>query len=315
LHGKRKAVSSHLENQRTMLRGDLTQEKESAQELHNTLELEIDLQINRGEAIPQPEFTGKELELLEANAKLLSDPTILQTVYEHLEKRYGTTAHGLEGIASRANETLKSTNEQLANVNEQIQGFTEDREFFPVQFKTTDGNEQIATLHDLTNPLGENVVSSIFRNVRSDRTILSEALEQHYTSLREERDSIQHFAKAVSELAETYREQLATLTPVRAQAPLNAHEFTVGESSALRLPFDSGGPRSPATVNFCSDVTTLNDPTESRGIKEHMADQLEQIRQAIDHVAAQNGASSETVIETGMVETESVASESLAILI
>ena len=47
----------------------------------------------------------------------------------------------------------------------------------------------------------------------------------------------------------------------------------------------------------------------------HAADHLEQVRQAIDHVAAQNGANNETGIETGIAESESVASESLAILL
>ena len=64
-----------------MLRGDLRQQTESAQELQKTLALEIGLQIDPGEALPQSEFTGKELDCLETNAKILRDPTMLQTVY------------------------------------------------------------------------------------------------------------------------------------------------------------------------------------------------------------------------------------------
>lgn len=317
LQNKRNGVTSGLESQRAMLRGDLSQETESAQELRHTLALEIDLKMNLGEATPQPEFTGNELDRLETNAKILHDPTMLQTVYEHLEKRYGTMAHGIETIASRANETLESTNECLANLNEQIQSFTENREFFPVLFRTTHAGEQTATLNDLAKPLGENFVSRIFSAPRSDRNLLEEALNQYYADLQQERSATQHFVKAISDLADGYREQIARLTPARA---LNGREFNESESLALQLQFDSGGPNSAATAGSRSDMATLNDPTESHAIKEGMAttqpqvDHLEQIRQAIDHIAAQNGAGNGTVLETGIAETESVASE-LAILI
>lgn len=320
LQNKRNTLTSLLENRGASLHSDLAQKTDSAQELKHTLELEIRPKMNLGETIPPPEFTEKELDRLEANAKILRDPTMLQTVYDHLERRYGTTAHGIETIASRANETLNSTSESLANLNEQIQSFTENREFFPVPFRTTYAGKQTATLHDLGKPLRENIVSRIFSAPRSDRNLLEEALNQHYADLQQERNAIQHFAKAVNDLAGSYRERIACLTPARA---LNGREFTEGESLALRLSFDSSGPSSPATAGFHSDIAALNDPTQSCGIKEgtattlqpHAADHLEQIRQAVDHIAAaQNGASNATVIETGIAETESVASE-LAILI
>ena len=309
IQDKRKGVTSLLENQRAMLRGDLRQQTESAQELQNTLELEVHLKMNPGEAIPQPEFTGKELDRLETNAKLLRDPTMLQTVYEHLERRYGTMAQGVETIAARANETLESTNQLLANVNDQIQSFIENREFSPILF-TTNASEQTVTLHNL-KPLGENVVGGISSDPGSDRNVLEEALNQHYANLQQDRNAIEHFVEAISDIADSFREQIA----------LNGREFSEGDSVTSRLLFDTGGPNSLATAGFRSDLAMPNDPTQSRGLKEgtiphsYTANHLEQIRQVLDHVAAKNGASNETVIETAIAETESVTSESMAILL
>lgn len=324
LQVKRNVVNSHLTNQRAMLGGDLSQELESAQELNNALELKIVLQVNPGEAIPQPEFTKNELDRLESNAWTLRDRTMLQTVYRHLENRYGTTIEGIERIGSRANEAVKSTTKWLENLNQQIQSFLENREFFPVLFRTTSGGEQTATLHDLaTKPPTGNVLSRVFSDTRADRSILADALNQHYADLQQQRDATQHFVQTISDIADGYRERIASLNPTRLQTPLNGHQFTESESLALRLSFDSSGPNSPATAGFHSDMATLNDPTQSRGINDGMANLqphasnhlLEQIRQAIDHVAAQNGVSNETVIETGVAETESVASESLTVLL
>jgi conjugative relaxase-like TrwC/TraI family protein len=319
LQNKRNVVTSRLEDQRAVLRGDLSQETASAQELKHTLELEIHLKANLGEAIPQPEFTGKELDGLEANARALRDPTMLQTVYEHLEGRYGMTVHVSEKIASRANETLESMNECLANVSEQIQSFTENREFFPVLFTTTNAGDQTATLNDLAKPHGENFISRLFSDPRFDRNVIEEALNQHYADLRQDRDAIEHFVKVSGDIVDGYREQIAGLTSARALA---GTEFAESASLALRLQFDSSGPNSPATTGFRSDMAILNQPTNSYGIKEdtattlqpHAADRLEQIRQAIDHVAAQNGAVNETGIETRIAENEAAASESLAVL-
>ncbi|HKR15330.1 MAG TPA: MobF family relaxase [Pyrinomonadaceae bacterium] len=322
IQDKRNGVNSLLESQRAMLRGDLRQQTESAQELQYTLELEI-LKMNSGEAIPQPEFTGKELDRLETNAKFLRDPTMLQTVYDHLPTHYGTTAHGIERIASRANETLQSTNERLANLNEQIQTFIENREFFSVPFITANDGEQIATLRDRAKPLGEHVISGFFSDAHGDRNLLEGAFDQHYANLQEERDAIQHFVKAINTLTDSYREQIANLTPARAQVLPTGREFTESESLALQLSFDVTGPNSPATAGFHSNIGTFNDPTQGRGIIEGMAttpqphatDHLKQVRQAIDHVVAQNGSNNETVIETGIIEAEATASETLSALI
>lgn len=323
LQGKRNAVNWHLENQRAMLGGDLNQEIESARELHKALAIKSDLPVTRSEAIPQPEFRETELDRLEANAKILRDPTMLQTVYDHLERRYGTTIDGIERIGSRANDAVESTTEWLANLNEQIQSFIESREFFPVLFKTTSGSEQIATLHDLaTKPPTGNVFSRVFSDTRADRSVLEDALNQHYANLQQERDAARHFVKTISEIADGYRERITQLTSAKLQVPLNNSHFTGSESLTLQAPFVSGGPNS-TTASFHSDMATLNDPTQTRGIKEIMAttsqppavDHLQEIRQSIDRTAEKNVTSNETAIETEIAEAESTASESLAILI
>ena len=324
LHEKRNTVNDYLDNQRALLSDELSRQMDSEQQLNRTLEIKIDLHVSPGEPIPQPEFTEKELDRLEANANILRDPTMLQTVYGHLERRYGTTINGIERIGFRANEAVQSTTEWLANLNEQIESFTENREFFPVLCKTSSGNERIATLHDLaTKPLTENALSRLFSDTRGDRSMLEEALNQHYADLQQERDASQHFLKTISEIADGYRERMAILTSARLPQAINGNAFTGGESLAIQSPLATGDPTSITTASLRSDMATLNDPTQSRGIREitaaapqpHAGDHLQDIRQTIDHIAAHTAAGNETAIDAGIAEGELASSETLALLI
>jgi conjugative relaxase-like TrwC/TraI family protein len=320
LYEKRDAVSSHLENQRAMLRGELSEKIESAQELHDAFEVKIDLQMNLSEEIPRPEFRGNELDRLEANAKLLRDPTMLQTVYDHLERHYGTTAHGIERMTSRANETLGSASEWLTNLNERIQSFTDDREFFPVLFRSTSGREQSATLYDLARTLGENVMSRFFSDPRSDQAAIDKALNQHYVDLRNERDAIQSFIKVTSDLTESYREQLGTLNQVQSQTLVAGSEVTVGESLALNSLFNNVGPNSTAVASVGTDTSTASAAQSAEEMtattpRPNADEHLKQLRQAINTISNGNGAMTETGIECGMADAEATASESLAALL
>lgn len=315
----RNTVTSHLQNQRKMLRVDLSKQTELAQQLNYPLERGLDPHSNSDKEIPQPEFTEDELDRLEANARFLRDPKMLRTAYRHFEQHLGDTRQAISKIAARADKTLEFANASLANIDDQIQNFTDNRESFRVLFKTANGNDQSTTLRDIaTKPTGENILTRIFSGgPRSDHAALDEALNQHYANLQEERSAIESFIKVSRDLTESFREQLETLNQVQAHSSVAGSQFTV------KSPFHNVGPNSTAIASFGNDITAYNDPTHSGGLKEGTAatpqpnadEHLKQIRQAIDNISSANGAMNETGIEAGLTDAEATASESLAALL
>jgi ATP-dependent exoDNAse (exonuclease V) alpha subunit len=278
----REAVTSCLDDRRAGLQTEVRTETESAQRLNHTLELKLDHGIS-GEENTLPEFTNKELDRLEANARILRDPKLLKNLFQHFEQHYGMTTKGIQTIAARAGETLEFAKDCLADVNDGIRAFNEKRELVPVLFKGTNAEEQTTTLSDLNR---QATGRSIFARILNDSTAplerVKEALNQRSQDLLQERTTIKSFVEAASDVANYYRETLA---------------------AAVR-----------------ADVTAIHQPTESYELKDHTpsgptnADEhLKQVRQTIDSL--QNGAVNGTGIEAGIAEAETAASESLAALI
>ena len=180
------------------------------------------------------------------------------------------------------------------------------------------------TLRDLaTKPAGESIVARIFSGARSDRDGIDEALNQYYADLRNERDAIQSFIKATSELTESYREHLGILNQLQAQASVAGSDVTASESLSLKSLVDNVGPNSTIVASFCNDITAHNDPTQSGRLKETTAitpqpnvdEHLKQIRQTMANMYSANGAMHETGIEAGLADAEATASESIAALL
>ncbi len=70
------------------------------------LELKLDIHGLSGKETSLPEFTEKELDQLEANARILRDPKLLQTLYSHFERQYGMTTQGIQTITALVQEKL-----------------------------------------------------------------------------------------------------------------------------------------------------------------------------------------------------------------
>jgi conjugative relaxase-like TrwC/TraI family protein len=279
----REVVTSGRDNRRAGLQIELRIETESAQKLNHTLELKLDLHGISGKETPLPEFTEKELDQLEANARFLRDPKLLQSIFQHFERHYGMTTKGMQTIAARADKTLEFANDCLADVSNGIRAFNEKRELFPVLFKGTNAEEQTATFSDLNR---QATGRSIFARILNDSTAplerVKEALNERSKDLLQERSTVKTFVDAASDIANYYREIL--------------------------------------TTNLSADIAALNHPTESHEVKDHISarptnvdEHLKQFRQTIDSL--QNGAINGTGIEAGIAEAETTASESLAALI
>jgi conjugative relaxase-like TrwC/TraI family protein len=279
----REAVTFGLDDRRARLQTEVRAETESAQNLNHTLELKLDFHGISGEENTLPQFTGKELDRLEANARILRDPKLLQTAFQHFERHYGMATQGIQMITARAGETLEFAKECLANVNDGLGAFNDNREFVPVLVKGIDQEERTATISDLKKQAaGRNIFARIFNDSPSPLERVTEALNQRSQNLLQERTTIKSFVEAATDIANYYRET-----------------FT----AAVR-----------------ADITALHQPTETYELKDHTqlgptnADEhLKQIRQTIDSL--QNGAINGTGIETGIAEAETTASESLAALI
>jgi len=279
----REAVTSCLDNRRAGLQTEVRIETESAQKLNHTLELKLDLHGISGEANTLPEFTEKELDRLEVNAKILRDPKLLQSLFQHFDRHYGITTQGIQMITARAGETLEFAKDCLADVNDDIRAFNDNRELVPVLFKGSNAEEQTATLSDLNRQAaGRNILARLLNDLPAPLDRVKEALNQRAKDLLHERTAIKSFVDAASDIANYYRETF--------------------------------------TANVRADIAGLNQPTESHEVKDHISgrlinvdEHLKQIRQTIDSL--QNGAINETGIEAGIAEAETAASESLAALI
>jgi hypothetical protein len=279
----REAVTSGLDDRRAGLQTEVRTETESAQKLNHTLELKLDFHGISGEENTLPEFTDKELDRLEANARILRDPKLLKNLFQHFERHYGMTTRGIQTIADRAGETLEFAKDCLADVSDRIRAFNENRELVPVLFKGTNSEERTATISDLKKQAaGRNILARIFNDSPSQLERVKESLNQRSQDLLQERTTIKSFVVAASDVANYYRET-----------------FT----AAVR-----------------ADITALHQPTERYELKDHtppgptnVDEHLKQVRQTIDSL--QNGAINGTGIEAGIAEAETAASESLAALI
>jgi conjugative relaxase-like TrwC/TraI family protein len=277
----REAVTSCLDDRRTGLQTEVRTETESAQKLNHTLEFKLDFHGMSGEENTAPEFTDKELDRLEANARILRDPKLLQNLFQHFERRYGMTTQGVQMITGRAGEILEFAKACLANVNDALGAFNENREFVPVLVKGTDQEERTATISDLKKQAaGRNILARIFNDLPLPLERVKEALNQRSQDLLQERTTIKTFVEAASDIANYYRQAL--------------------------------------TNAFRTDIAMLNQPTPTHDVKDtprptNVDEHLKQIRHTIDSL--QNGPINETGIEAGVAEADSAASESLAALI
>jgi conjugative relaxase-like TrwC/TraI family protein len=303
----RETVTSCIQDRREGLQTELRTKTESVEKLKDTFELKPDLHAESGKETPQPEFNEKELDRLEANARLLRDPNMLQTAHRYLQQHYQRTGLGIAKLAARANTWL-------TNINDHIRTFTENREFVPLLFKPTNGQEQTATVRELANQTaGRNVLSRVFSDSDSQLDAVKQAVNERNKDLSHERSALQEFVKAAVEIADQYGQMLEGRLSI-AKAPTVNHEYseaTLGHvgphSSAMAVHAESSIVNDPLTGHELKDMT--------KTLQENYEDHLKQIRQTIDRISLMNGATNETGIKAGVAEAETAASESLAALI
>src|SRR6185503_6863585 len=201
LRQMREVVTSGLDERRAQLQSEVRTETESLQNLNQTLELKLDFQGISGEENMLPEFTDKELDRLEANARILSDPKLLKNLFQHFERHYGMNTKGIQTIAARAGESLEFAKDCLADVNNGIRAFNEKRELVPVLFKGTNAEEQTATLSDLNRQAtGRSIFARILNDSTSPPERVKEALNERSKDLLQERTTVKSFVDAASDI-------------------------------------------------------------------------------------------------------------------
>jgi len=325
----REKVTEFIEERREVLRGNVEQERQSARALNSELAVGVDLHLNPGQEIPQPEFTTQELDQLQANAIKLRDPQMLTTVQNYLEQHYSETQDGIEKITACVGRVEESARSSLRTASEHLQSFIENREFFPVSFKATDGSEKTATLNELApKTFGEKVASYFSISQRAEIAAVQQALDQHQIDLLHERDLLQQFAQGAGKMAEDYRERFQPRNLVVPQQQGIANEIAGIQRSAVQQRADGLCAQFEGMTGSATNgggISRINNPAQhvTQGINLEMAHQasttdnhLEQARQALDRVSAESVAAHETGRIAGIeVESAAAGSEALAALL
>jgi conjugative relaxase-like TrwC/TraI family protein len=325
----RESVTEFIQRRREVLQDNVAQETQFSRTLNSALAVEVDLHLNQGQGIPQPEFNREELDQLEANATKLRDPKMLKAAQNYLAQHYGDTRDGLEKIAARAASVEGSAKASLGGSGERIRNFVENREFFPVLFKGVDGSEKTATLNELApNTFGEKVASYFSISQRLEVAAVQEALDQHHADLLQERDTLQQFAQGAGQIVDTCRENLKTLNPVIAQPQLATQQVARIESfGANQTEIILGTQFQEVTGSAMNSngISNISNAVQhsAQGIDPRMAhqqqaadDHLEQARQRLDKVSSESVAANETGMGAGLAaDTEAAGSEALVALL
>jgi conjugative relaxase-like TrwC/TraI family protein len=323
----REKVTEFIEARREVLRGNVEQQKQSARTLNNALAVEIDLHLNAGKEIPQPEFNAQELDRLEENTTKLRDSQMLKTVQNYFEQHYGETQQGIEKITARVGRVEESAKASLRSASERIRSFIENRQFFPVSFEATDGSEKTATLNELVpKTFGEKLASYFSITQRAEIAAVQQALDQHQTDLLQERDLLEQFTQGAGQIAESCREKVQTLNRVTSPPQFVAEGGAGIENFAAQHAVPDFGMHFDATVSATnagdSSITSPARPA-LQGIDlamDHQPstadDHLEQARQRLDKISAESIAGNETGMGAGLAaDSEAAASEALAALL
>jgi hypothetical protein len=323
----RERVIGFIDEHREVLQDNVEQEKQATGTLNNALAVEVDLHLNAGQEIPQPEFIAQELDRLEVNATKLRDPKMLKAAHNFLEQNYSDARDGIEKLTERVVSIEESAKASLRGTSERIRSFIENREFFSVSFTGSDGSEKTASLNDLApKTFGEKVASYFSISQRLEIAAVQQALDQHQTDLLRERDTLQQFAQGTGEIAESCRERVqtwnrATLLPQFAAQEVAVIENFAAQQTVANTPFEvmTVSPTSGFSIASINSVTQQAEQRIDLGMAHPEVtaeDHLEQVRQRLDKVSAQSTVANETGIGAGVaVDTEAAGSEALAALL
>jgi len=222
-----------IDDHRLGLKEKVREESRLAGSLNNAIQDEARCRIARTEDSPGSEFNRQELKRLEENSISLRDPQML-TMAQSAMNSHEKNERNLYGqLAARALGRSEAADITFQEINRRIGTFATNREFFPVMFKGTDGNEKIASLNDLQpKTLTEKLFSYFSPSERFEVNAVNEALDQHHSYLLSERASLDAFAKAAREIAKDYEASLAMLDqqiPVSQNTTTLPPEFTTRE--------------------------------------------------------------------------------------
>jgi conjugative relaxase-like TrwC/TraI family protein len=317
----RERVTELIDDRRGVLRDTLQQQTQLARTFNSAVAVEVDLHFKQGEQIPQPEFSGKELDRLTENATTLRDPQMLKTAQSYLDRHYGQR---VGKIGERAANLTESAEASLRTAGERIRIFAEARDSFPVLFKGADGLEKTASLNDIApKTIGEKVASYFSPSQRLEIDAVQQALDQHHTDLLQERDTLQEFTERAREMAESYSEKLERLIP---QPQVTAKEVAGVETfiaQTIASP-EPGFQKVIVSANTDIGIPSISKPAQQaahgidlRTSPEHStADPLDQARQTLDKVSAEAVATKKTGMGAGLAaDTEASGSEALAALL
>jgi hypothetical protein len=209
------------------LKEHLSEEKALADSIGRAVEREAELQSSHDKELPPPAFNQPELNRLEDNAIKLRDSQLLRQAQNAMTCDSGNTAQSLRKLSNRAVGRAEAAGLALRAITERVENFTNNRDFFPVLFKSFDAEEKTASLHDLRPRTLTDKVTDLFSdNNKLDLKRIDDALDQHYTDLLTEHSSVERFTASAKQIATMYEQQLNTLDQ---QNKPNLAQFTTKE--------------------------------------------------------------------------------------
>jgi hypothetical protein len=229
----RSEVKISIEEQRAELIENVRQEENLMKAIDRATKQETGLRFDRGQELQPPEFSPQELKRLELNSITLRDSQMLGTAQGAMEVHSGHISGSQSTIASRALGRAEAVDVSLREIAQRIQNFTETHDFFPVIFKTADGNDRTATLQDFQpRTLKEKVFGYFSPADRFNMNAINGALDQHYADLVSEQESLERFASAARDLEKSYEQSLLMSLPeggCDGQRQITMPEFTARE--------------------------------------------------------------------------------------
>lgn len=211
-------------------------EAQLAKVLSRSLERQTDQRVEKGQLLPPAQFNIQELKRLEENSITLRDSQTLRLAQREMESYAGQRQAGYENLTARAIGRAEAVQLSLQDIDKRIQDFSNNRDFIPVIFQGADGQERTASVHDLQpRSLTEKLSTFFSAKDRLEMNVINEALDDRYSDLLSERNSLEHFAADARDIANNWDYGLPSLNqnPAIADQPKLQPQFTTREIAQI----------------------------------------------------------------------------------
>lgn len=148
----RTEVVERIQERNNLLHNEMRQAQKLTEVLTNIYQIERDSYAQKGQALPEPKFTGEEIERIASNAETTRDTQLLRQLYEY-EKRFEQRGETPDIKKSECLLQRLMAREITAEINlnkssERLKNYEERRDIQPLAIADKEGNITIHTLKE-----------------------------------------------------------------------------------------------------------------------------------------------------------------------